>query len=137
MTHQIHTTTRITPWDDREFVTAYERAREAVHHEDLGDGPAAAAEVERRLREDDRQSGLLRDWAVGRQLVTPVSGAVVLERAIQYEAAGLKQIDPMSAPAIPEPSNYGLWLMLVVLLFVVGRRPRVRRASAGVGADGE
>ncbi|MHB8891956.1 MAG: hypothetical protein ACYC65_07900 [Candidatus Limnocylindrales bacterium] len=47
----IHTTTRITPWDDREFVRMYEQAREAAHQEDLGDGPAAAAEVQRRLRE--------------------------------------------------------------------------------------
>lgn len=51
MTHPIHTTSRITPWDDREFVSAYELAREAVHQEQLGDGPAAAAEVERRLHE--------------------------------------------------------------------------------------
>ena len=51
MTSPIHTTTRITPWDDREFVRAYERAREAVHQERLGDGPAAAAEVERRLHQ--------------------------------------------------------------------------------------
>lgn len=50
MTSPIHTTTRITPWDDRDFVTAYERAREDVHREQLGDGPAAAAEVEHRLR---------------------------------------------------------------------------------------
>jgi hypothetical protein len=51
MTTSIHTTTKITPWDDREFVRAYEHAREAVHQEELGDGPAAAAEVQRRLRE--------------------------------------------------------------------------------------
>lgn len=50
MASPIHTTSRITPWDDRDFVAAYEHAREAVHLEQLGDGPAAAAEVERRLR---------------------------------------------------------------------------------------
>ena len=51
MTGLIHTTTRITPWDDGAFVRAYEQVREAVHQEELGDGPAAAAEVQRRLRE--------------------------------------------------------------------------------------
>jgi hypothetical protein len=51
MTSSIHTTSSITPWDDSEFVRAYEQAREVVHREELGDGPAAAAEVQRRLHE--------------------------------------------------------------------------------------
>jgi hypothetical protein len=51
MTTLVHTRTKITPWDDREFVRAYERAREAVHQDEPGDGPAAGAEVQRLLRE--------------------------------------------------------------------------------------
>jgi hypothetical protein len=51
MTTTVHTTTKITPWDDVEFVRTYEGAREAAHQAGLGDGPAAGAEVQRRLRE--------------------------------------------------------------------------------------
>jgi len=55
MTTQIHTRTRITPWDDREFVRTYEATREAVHQEatpeDLADLPIIAAQIQRRLHE--------------------------------------------------------------------------------------
>ena len=47
------------------------------------------------------------------QLVTPVTGAVVLETAEQYRAAGLKPVDPGTVPTIPEPE-------MVVLLIVAG-----------------
>ncbi|MBN1672081.1 MAG: hypothetical protein JXR37_13665 [Kiritimatiellae bacterium] len=65
------------------------------------------------------------------QLVTPVSGAVVLETAAQYKVAGLKPVDPetvptMTAPSIPEPET---WLLVgVVCLFLIvvqTRRPRL------------
>jgi hypothetical protein len=45
------------------------------------------------------------------QLVTPVSGAVVLETAEQYERAGLKPVEPGSVPTIPEPE-----IVLLVLI---------------------
>jgi hypothetical protein len=44
------------------------------------------------------------------QLVTPVSGAVVLETKAQYQAAGLQPVDAETVPAVPEPST---WLMLL------------------------
>lgn len=50
MTTLVHTRTRITPWDDPEFVHAFEHARDAVTKEGMSDGPLAAAEVQRRLR---------------------------------------------------------------------------------------
>lgn len=46
------------------------------------------------------------------QLVTPVTGAVVLETAQQYKDAGLTPVDPGTVPTIPEPE-------IVVLLIVV------------------
>ena len=46
------------------------------------------------------------------QLVTPVTGAVVLETAQQYSASGLTPVDPGTVPTIPEPE-------IVVLLIVV------------------
>jgi len=47
------------------------------------------------------------------QLVTPVTGAVVLENAAQYQAAGLEPVNPGTVPTIPEPE-------MVVLLIVAG-----------------
>ena len=51
MTTLVHTKTKITPWDDPAFVRTFEQVRDAVAREAPGDGPAAAAEVQRRLRE--------------------------------------------------------------------------------------
>ena len=51
--------------------------------------------------------------AVRYQLVTPVSGAVVLETAEQYRAAGLQPVDAGTVPTIPEPE-------MVALLIVAG-----------------
>lgn len=51
--------------------------------------------------------------AVRYQLVTPISGAVVLETAEQYREAGLKPVDAGTVPTIPEPE-------MVALLAVVG-----------------
>ena len=47
------------------------------------------------------------------QLVTPVTGAVVLETAEQYRAAGLEPVNAGTVPTIPEPE-------MVVLLIVAG-----------------
>ncbi|UUZ47868.1 hypothetical protein LP420_33035 [Massilia sp. B-10] len=51
------------------------------------------------------------------QLVTPVSGAVVLESKAQYDAAGLEPVAPGSVPTIPEPET---WAMLAVALIMLG-----------------
>lgn len=56
------------------------------------------------------------------QLVTPVSGAVVLETAAQYKAHDLKPADPASTPGIvPEPAT-GLLLLLGAPLLLALRR---------------
>jgi len=47
------------------------------------------------------------------QLVTPVTGAVVLETAEQYRASGLEPVNPGTVPTIPEPE-------MVALLIVAG-----------------
>lgn len=56
------------------------------------------------------------------QLVTPVSGAVVLETAQQYAEAGLKPVDATTVPAIPEPTTG--WLVLLGLALLAGTRCR-------------
>jgi len=60
------------------------------------------------------------------QLVTALSGAVVLETKAQYERAGLKPAEPASVPAVPEPQT---WILILIGLAVFApnlprRRPR-------------
>jgi len=61
------------------------------------------------------------------QLVTPVSGAVVLETKAQYKEFGLTQADPNSVPTvptIPEPSTALLTLLgFTLILFRRNRHP--------------
>ena len=59
------------------------------------------------------------------QLVTPVSGAVVLETQQQYDEAGLQPVAPGSVPSVPEPET---WLLIIVALGVLGLRLRKRAA---------
>jgi hypothetical protein len=63
-----------------------------------------AEEVER-LRNANQIGSLDRavKLALQLQLVTPVSGAVVLETQEQYDRHNLAPIDPATAPTIPEP----------------------------------
>lgn len=63
--------------------------------------------------------------AVDAQIVTPVSGAVVLETKAQYTAAGLDPADPMRSPAMPEPASTAMLCAAVALGFALcRRRPR-------------
>jgi hypothetical protein len=51
------------------------------------------------------------------QLVTPVSGAVVLETQAQYDQAGLQPVAPGTVPTIPEPEMVML-LAIVLAIFL-------------------
>ena len=62
---------------------------------------------------DDSLTDEATSLAVRYQLVTPVSGAVVLETAEQYRASGLQPVDAGTVPTIPEPE-------MVALLIVAG-----------------
>lgn len=90
----------------------------------------ARDEVGRRLEgERPDRDGALR-LAVAAQLVTPVSGAVVLETAQQYEAAGLEPVSPNTVPTIPEPATVLLVVVAGGALAILLWRER-RRARAG------
>jgi hypothetical protein len=65
------------------------------------------------------------------QLVTPVSGAVVLETRQQYEQAGLKPVEPGSVPTIPEPETIVLLAVATGLLaFACLSRRRAAQGGA-------
>jgi hypothetical protein len=65
------------------------------------------------------------------QLVTPVSGAVVLETRRQYDEAGLEPVAAGSVPTIPEPQTWAL--IIVVLLVLAYSYARRRRGYAHAG----
>lgn len=73
------------------------------------------------------------------RLVTPVSGAVVLETREQYSAAGLDPADSESVPhtgAVPEPETWallavGMAVMALANMKTLRRVPRRARASRG------
>jgi hypothetical protein len=63
------------------------------------------------------------DLAVQYRLVTPVSGAVVLETKQQYDETRLTPVSPATVPTIPEPHEWALMLIAcAALLWLVWRR---------------
>lgn len=77
------------------------------------------------LRAEDTES---RERAVAlaldHQLVTPVTGAVVLETQEQYDRDGLKPVDPATVPSVPEPAT---WMLLLVSAACLGALQWKRR----------
>jgi hypothetical protein len=70
--------------------------------------------------------GAAAELAAAHRLVTPVTGAVVLETAAQYEAAGLTPGSAANVPTIPEPET---WALVALALCAVGYAARRRRSS--------
>ncbi len=69
--------------------------------------------------------------AVEYQLVTSVTGAVVLETEAQYQRAGLEAVDAATVPILPEPELVFIVLLaaLVALASFLARRKRSPRLS--------
>jgi hypothetical protein len=79
----------------------------------------AADEVNRLLavnKPAEREAAL--KLAVEYQIVTPVSGAVVLETKEQYDQNNLKPVDANTVPTIPEPEMVLLLAVTLLLLAV-------------------
>jgi hypothetical protein len=92
----------------------------------------AADEVRRLLRTNERQAAHAATMlAAAYGIVTPLTGAVVLETQAQYEAAGLTPANPLepgSVPTIPEPETYLLLgISGLVLLMMFAKRERSGR----------
>jgi len=64
------------------------------------------------------------------QLVTPVSGAVVLESSQQFAASRLTPANPVSVPTVPEPQEWALALIACAALAWLVVRNRRRLAAA-------
>jgi hypothetical protein len=67
--------------------------------------------------------------AVNYQLVTPVTGAVVLETQQQYQQAGLEPVQPGTVPTIPEPETWALIVVVAVVLAWILWRQRLYSSS--------
>jgi hypothetical protein len=65
------------------------------------------------------------EMAVRYQLVTPVSGAVVLETQAQYDRAGLDPVAPHDVPTVPEPETWVILTLVMVTLAGMARRRQV------------
>ena len=90
--------------------------------------------VWREVLDSDRSPAVVKRAALY-QLVTPVSGAVVLETQAQYREFGLKQVDPNSVPSIPsipEPSS-ALLIMMGASLFLFRRQKAGRVCNLPAG----
>lgn len=69
------------------------------------------------------------DLAVTYHLVTPVSGAVVLETAAQYQQSGLSPIDAQDAPHVsPEPGTIIMLCIGGTIMIITIRRKRRHNA---------
>jgi len=101
-------------------------------------GPVSGSDHIARLWANERVASLMRTDATGNrktatelatryQLVTPVSGAVVLETNAQYEENRLTPADHGAVPTIPEPEEWVLIILsFLALIWLLRRRtPRI------------
>jgi hypothetical protein len=66
------------------------------------------------------------ELAAHHQLVTPVSGAVVLENSQQYENNKLNPVEKNSVPTIPEPHQWLLaFTLMALMIWYMRRNPRL------------
>lgn len=108
-----------TPGTTETLVDREQRASAAVVHDPATKTSGHLA----RLWAADQLGRLLEQGGSGRQaatdlalryhLVTPVSGAVVLETSQQYDEAGLRPVEKGSVPTIPEPDE---WMLIATVL---------------------
>jgi len=117
-------------------VRQYRIVREKADADKAADGgKRVSRHIERLWARDEARklaSARQRDEAIRlaakQQLVTPVTGAVVLETKQQYAANGLEPVSPESVPMVPEPGMVTLWILAGGCL--AWRRWRVRRLAA-------
>ncbi len=83
-------------------------------------------------RREGREIQAAQTLAISRRLVTPMSGAVVLETQEQYRRHNLSDAAPQSTiPSVPEPGTVALLLVGTVVALAAAYRGRRRSAGAG------
>lgn len=81
---------------------------------------------------DEKKTEEATRLAVQYQLVTPVSGAVVLETQEQYNQAGLQPVEPGTVPTIPEPEMIVLIAVVAAMfMWMLWRQKTWQRRSSG------
>jgi hypothetical protein len=75
-------------------------------------------------RNADKNRAAATRLAADLRLVTPVSGAVVLETAAQYQTANLNPVDKGTVPTVPEPHEWALIFVAMTLLVYLAHRQR-------------
>ena len=70
-----------------------------------------------------------KEIACGWRIVSPVSGAVVLENEQQFQQNGLEQVNPESVPTVPEPGDVACLLAVALVLAFCLFRLKKRRAA--------
>jgi len=113
-------------------------------HDAPGDGAPAGSEHIARLWANDRVLDMMRTGgsradavalAARYHLVTPVSGAVVLETQQQYEESRLTPVAQTTVPTVPEPHEWALLaLAFAALMWLAWRRRHRFAGGAGGGA---
>ena len=78
-----------------------------------------------RLLRQQNQVDAAVQLAIQQQLVTPVSGAVVLETQQQYEQNNLKPVDPNTVPKISEPAPWTLFLFGFFIIWLRKKRDTI------------
>lgn len=87
-------------------------------------------EVQRLLYTERASRESIVELAHNYQLVTPVTGAVVLETQQQYDESGLTPVPEGTVPSIPEPEEWALIVIaLIVLLYASSRRQAHQHAT--------
>lgn len=76
---------------------------------------------------DNRQRAI--EIAAAHQLVTAVSGAVVMENARQYADNDLNPVDPNTVPTIPEPRQWLLALLVMAIMLWILKKQQPNTAA--------
>ncbi|MBL8267474.1 VIT domain-containing protein [Steroidobacter sp.] len=90
----------------------------------------AHEEVQRLLYDERDSRAAAVELAHRYRLVTPVTGAVVLETQQQYDAAGLTPVPEGTVPSIPEPEEWALLAIAVAVILYSLRRRQVGHVVA-------
>ncbi len=118
------------------ILTSHPRSiiREAASTEAITHAPRGSDHIVRLWAHDEILSLMSKDaeknrneatrLAAGLRLVTPVSGAVVLETAAQYQTANLNPVDKGTVPTVPEPHEWALIILAMTLLGYLVHRQR-------------